>query len=222
MAQAPQEPLGSNKSFDDMRGNIFVALGPRQVAFYQSLLRWLDEMGLARRALKKGDRAPDFLLPDESGRLVSSRDMLASGPLVVSFFRGAWCPFGLAELRALDAAFPKCHRLHAELIAITPETGAHPRTMKQQNNLRLRILSDVDYGVCLAFGVLFMAPPFMKTYLEEAGIDVGARHGTKDWMQPLPATYVIGRSSVVKAAFVEPDYTRGTEPDRLVEVLQSL
>ncbi len=50
----------------------------------------LRRSGIAARSLKVGDRAPDFALPNATGRTIRSADLLASGHLVVSFYRGGW------------------------------------------------------------------------------------------------------------------------------------
>lgn len=50
----------------------------------------LKRSGVAERALKTGQRAPEFTLPDAHGQTVSSKELLKKGPLVVSFYRGKW------------------------------------------------------------------------------------------------------------------------------------
>ncbi len=50
----------------------------------------LRRSGIADRGLKGGDRAPDFALPNATGQIVRSADLLARGHLVVSFYRGGW------------------------------------------------------------------------------------------------------------------------------------
>jgi hypothetical protein len=78
----------------------------------------LIESGQAQRAKKAGDIAPEFTLNDPDGKEVSSRDLLARGPLVVSFYRGVWCPFCNLELQALQAALPEITARGASLVAV--------------------------------------------------------------------------------------------------------
>src|SRR5262245_13840760 len=50
---------------------------------------------------KEGEPMPAFLLPDHTGRLVSLEDLLAEGPVVVTFARGHWCPYCKIAVSAL-------------------------------------------------------------------------------------------------------------------------
>lgn len=82
----------------------------------------LAAAGITKHALKAGDPAPDFRLPDARGCQVRFRDLLAKGPVVVSFYRGGWCPYCNLELRALQNALPEIKQLGAQLVAISPQT----------------------------------------------------------------------------------------------------
>jgi hypothetical protein len=83
----------------------------------------LIESGAARRSKKAGDVVPSFSLKDPEGNLVSSADLLKRGPLVLSFYRGVWCPYCNMELKALEAAKPEFDRYGASLVAISPQTA---------------------------------------------------------------------------------------------------
>jgi thiol-disulfide isomerase/thioredoxin len=82
----------------------------------------LAASGIAQRAIKAGDRAPDFWLPDARGGYVQLRHLLAKGPVVVSFYRGGWCPHCNLELHALPNALAEIEQLGAQLVAISPQT----------------------------------------------------------------------------------------------------
>ncbi|OSJ33786.1 alkyl hydroperoxide reductase [Bradyrhizobium japonicum] len=186
---------------------------------YNHLLSWLRDADVASHALKVGDEAPDFLLPDADGRLHSSEQLRRNGPLVLSFFRGGWCPFCTAELCALQAAKDEFESVGATLVVVTPETRDFPRQLKRSLGLDLKVLSDVDYGVAISYGVLFKVPDEIKAHYSGRGFDFGARHGSPEWMLPIPATYVIDAQGRIRSAFVEPDFTIREEP---AEILASL
>jgi peroxiredoxin len=177
---------------------------------------WLRENDVASRALKAGDTAPDFLLPDVDGRLHSSEQLRREGPLVVSFYRGGWCPFCAAELRVLQAATGAFEALGASLVVLTPETRDFPRLLKRSLGLDLKVLSDVDYGVAVSYGVLFRVPEETKAHYTGMGFDLGARHGSPVWMLPIPATYVVDSAGRIVSAFVEPDFTIRQEPEAII------
>jgi peroxiredoxin len=211
------------KSLLQLRNETLAAFSSTQTAAYRHFVLWLKENGITDQVLKENDRAPDFILPDANGRLVSSLELREKGPLVISFFRGDWCPFCAAELCALQAALPRIHHLKANLVAISPDTGEFPRLLKRNLNLnKLQILADVDFGVSLAFGVIFSVPDEIRGYFRENGIDLPIRHGLPAWMLPIPATYVIDGSGIIRSAYVEPDFTLRQEPSAIVERLERL
>jgi peroxiredoxin len=213
-------PYETGKTLDQIRTELLASFSAADAASYRHLVEWLRDSGVASHALKVGDAAPDFLLPDAHGRLHSSEQLRRKGPMVVSFFRGGWCPFCTAELRALQAARREFEALGASLAVLTPETGDFPRRLKRDLGLDLKVLSDVDYGVAVSYGVLFRVPEETKAHYAGMGFDFGARHGSPVWMLPIPATYVIDSVGCVRSAFVEPDFTIRQEPEAIVEALR--
>jgi peroxiredoxin len=213
-------PNQTDKTFAQIRTELLATFSPADWESYNHLVGWLRETGVASRALKVGDAAPDFLLPDADGRLHSSVQLRRDGPVVLSFFRGGWCPFCTAELCALQAAKEEFERFGATLAVVTPETRDFPRQLRRTLGLDLKVLSDVDYGVALSYGVLFRVPEETKSHYLELGFDFGARHGSPVWMLPIPATYVIDAEGRIRSAFVEPDFTIREEPERILESLR--
>ena len=191
-------------------------------AAYQDLLSRLDRAETGVQALKPGDAIPAFLLPNAEGRLVASDDLLAHGSLVISFFRGNWCPYCRQTLKALEAALPEIEAAGGRLVALTPDTGHHLADTKRAQQLSYEVLSDVDSAVGLQFGVLFRAPAAYREVLAGYGIDLAERHGNDGGFIPLPATYVIDRAGIVRYAFVDIDFTRRAEPSAVVAALQHI
>ncbi len=189
---------------------------------YEAVVNQLGRAEAASRALKVGDAMPTFLLPNAEGHLVFSDDLLKRGPLVVNFFRGNWCPYCRRTLEALEAALPRIVAAGGHLVALTPDTGSHLAATKRGHELTYEILSDVDGAVGLQFGVLFRAPEPYRALLSDFGIDLAARHGNESWFIPMPATFVIDQSAVIRYAFVNVDFTRRAEPDEIIEVLRTL
>ena len=189
---------------------------------YRDLLARLGRAETGARALKPGDRMPSFVLPDAEGRLVTSDELLARGPLVVNFFRGNWCPYCLKTLKALEAWLPQIEAAGARLVALTPDTGRHLADTKRQQRLSYEILSDVDGAVGLQFGVLFQAPAAYRELLAGYGVDLAERHGNEGGFIPLPATFVVDRAGIVRYAFVNIDFTRRAEPAAIVAALTLL
>ena len=176
--------------------------------------------GQAGRALKAGDKAPAFTLNDPDGYPVSSTDLLAKGPLVISFYRGVWCPYCNLELQALQASLPQFTELGASLVAISPQVAANSRKSQRQNQLDFPILSDTKNDVAAAFGLRFAMPDYLIELYKMLKNDLPAFNGDPSWTLPMPARYVIGQDGVILYAEVNPDYTLRPEPESMLPVLR--
>lgn len=178
--------------------------------------------GQAERALKAGDRAPDFALEDPDGAIVSARDLLARRPLVVSFYRGVWCPYCNLELQALQAALPDIQALGASLVAISPQTPANSRKSQRQNALGFPILSDAGGEIGAAFGLRFSLPDDLVALYKAFGNDLPLINKDPSWTLPMPARFVIGTDGVIAYAEVNADYTQRPDPSELLPTLDRL
>jgi peroxiredoxin len=176
--------------------------------------------GAAARALKAGDKAPSFELDDPDGRPVSSADLLDAGPLVVSFYRGVWCPYCNMELQALQVALPEFEKLGANLVAISPQTAVNSRKSVRQNGLSFPILSDPRNELAAAFGLRFDLPDYLVELYRNLKNDLPAFNGDPSWTLPMPARYVIAQDATILYAEVNPDYTRRPESDDMLPALR--
>lgn len=184
--------------------------------------RELIASGQAERALKAGDRAPVFALRDPEGKVVSSSELLAQGPLVVSFYRGVWCPYCNIELQALQAAIRQFAELGAQVVAISPQTAPNSRKSLRTNALEFPILSDVHNDVAEAFGLRFKLPDYLVELYQKLKNYLPSFNGDDSWTLPMPARYVIGSDGVIAYAEVNPDYTRRPETQDMLPVLAKL
>jgi len=185
--------------------------------------RATDELiasGQAQRTLKVGDKAPVFTLNDPDGNPVSSNELLAKGPLVISFYRGVWCPYCNMELQALEEALPQYRELGANLVAISPQVQANSRKSVRQNHLTFPILSDVKSQVAEAFGLRFKLPDYLIDLYKGFGNDLPTFNDDAGWVLPMPGRFVIGQDGVIKYAEVNPDYTLRPEPTDLLPALR--
>lgn len=176
--------------------------------------------GAAGRALKAGDQAPAFTLETHEGKPVSLRDLLARGPLVLSFYRGVWCPYCNMELQALEAALPDFTALGASLAAISPQTPVNSRKSVRQNGLSFPILADKGNEVAASFGLRFALPDDLIALYRSLKNDLPAVNGDPSWTLPMPARFVIGQDGIILYAEVNPDYTRRPEPEAMLPALR--
>jgi peroxiredoxin len=180
--------------------------------------------GTVDNALKVGQSAPDFTLPDAFGNQVSLKALLPKGPVVVSFYRGEWCPFCNIELRALAEALPKMRALGATLIAISPEKPDHGIVAAEKNNLAFPVLSDFGNKVARQFGIVFQVGQNLKEFSKDVfKNDIALRNGEESYELPVPATYVIDTAGIIHFAHVDVDYMLGrAEPEAVVAALETI
>ncbi len=182
----------------------------------------LAATGQAERALKVGDAMPAFTLPGPDGTPVSSAELLAKGPLVITFYRGVWCPYCNAELQALQDILPELQALGASLVAISPENAANSRKSVRQNELSFPILTDKGNELAHAFGLRFALSDELIAIYKGFGNDLAMVNGEPSWTLPMPGRYVVGQNGVVVYSEVNPDYTQRPEPALMMPSLKAL
>ena len=175
-------------------------------------------------ALKVGDAAPEFTLPDAFGHEVSLGSLLAEGPVVISFYRGEWCPYCNLELRELQAALPKMQALGAKLVAISPEKPDGGIIATEKNQLTFPILSDFKNKLARQFGIVFQVGDGVKDLGKSRfNNDLELRNGDGSYQLPVPATYVIDASGIIRFSHVDADYMTGrVEAETVVAALEAI
>ena len=178
--------------------------------------------GLADRALKAGDRLPDVTLPNAVNQPVSILSRLEKGPVVITFYRGGWCPYCSLELRAYQAALAKIRAAGGDPIAVSPETPDNALSTAEKNALSFTVLSDAGGLLADALGIRFdIADPIITLY-QQFGHDLPQHNGDGRWSLPIPATYVVGQNGIIQLAFVDPDYRKRLDPAEAVKAIRQL
>ncbi|UJH78236.1 AhpC/TSA family protein (plasmid) [Burkholderia cenocepacia] len=175
--------------------------------------------GQAGRAIKAGDRAPSFKLKDQDGNDVSSAALLVKGPLVVTFYRGVWCPYCNIELQAINEVLPEIRAYGANVVAISPQTPVNSRKAVRTNELGFPVLSDVNGQTGADFGLRFALPDYLVELYKNLKNDLPAFNNDPSRTLPMPARYVIGQNGIVLYSEVNPDYTRRPDPSDMFPVL---
>ncbi len=186
------------------------------------LVRGLVESGAANGALKTGERVPDFMLPNAEGRLVSSSGLFGARPVVLSFYRGVWCPYCSAELNALADVSRRLRAAGAEVVAVTPEVGGVALRTKKEREIDFEILCDVDNAVAMQFGLAFRIPDDIQPGYLKFNVRLPMIYGNDSWMLPVPATYVVARDGTIAHAYANPEYRERLDPEELLSVIAKL
>jgi peroxiredoxin len=173
--------------------------------------------------IKVGEKAPGFRLPDSLGREVSLKQRLKEGPVVLSFYRGEWCPFCNLELKALQDDLPRIKKAGASLIAISPQTSDNALSLREKLSLEFDLLSDETQKAIREYKLQFEVPSELKgIYAGVFGLDVANENADGSWNLPVPATFVLDRGGIVHARHVSMNYMVRMEPDAVIDALVSL
>jgi peroxiredoxin len=172
-------------------------------------------------ALQIGQKVENFSLANHKGENVELADLLKKGPVIISFYRGGWCPYCNLELKALNDYLPQFKTQSAQLVAISPQLPDETLSTAQKNDLEFDVLSDVSNKVAEQFGLLFTLDERIQALYTQFGIDFEHYYGDKSFKLPLPATYVINQEGVITYAFLNEDYTLRAEPTDVMAALES-
>jgi peroxiredoxin len=206
-----------------LRGNAAARLKPEILQTIESHFEELRSSGTSYRGLKPGATAPAFVLRNLAGALVSSVDLLARGPLVVSFFRGTWCPFCNEELLALNASYQRFRDLGAEVVAITPQSAAAAEPYAVQYSITLPILVDHDAALAEKFGLAYTFPAYLSDlYRNVFKNDLAVINAAGTWRLPVPGRFVIDRSGTIIDAEVNADYRYRPDPETTLAIVAAL
>jgi len=171
----------------------------------------LSETNLAK-GLTVGEQAPDFTLLDATGTLITLSDELKKGPVILTFYRGAWCPYCNLELRAYQRILTDIKAAGGQLMAVSPQTPDASLTTKEKNELEFIVLSDPNGTVARNFHVSFRLPHYMIEIYKGLGLDIPGHNGNDTWELPVPATFIIDQLGNIRFASVDPDYRKREEP----------
>ena len=180
----------------------------------------LKDTGIENRALRAGDRMPDFTLPNQYGEMRRFSDFLADSPVVLNIYRGGWCPYCNFEMKALADVLSEIKAAGARLVGMAPEDPDHAQDTAKRHEIDIEILSDAGNAVSEQLGLVFSLAEELRPIYLGAGLDIPAYNGDDSFRLPVPATYIVGTDGVIKADFVNADYTKRMEPAEILTTLQ--
>ncbi|MDJ0366074.1 peroxiredoxin-like family protein [Hymenobacter sp. H14-R3] len=178
--------------------------------------------GLAHYALAAGQLAPDFTLPDADGQPQALATLLAQGPVILTFYRGNWCPYCNVQLRAYQQALPELALRGATLVAISPQTPEVSSLTASEKELTFPVLSDVGNVVARQYGLAYGVGPEVATTLRGVGIDLATFNGTAADELPLTATFIINTDGVIGWRWVEASFKHRADPADIIRALEQL
>jgi peroxiredoxin len=205
---------------NEMRAGLLSQVGEEIVSVYD---RDAEAMGAGDAfpgALRVGDRAPGFRLADARGGDVALDDLLARGPVVLVFYRGAWCPYCNLQLAAFQSAVGDIRAVGADLVAVSPQTPDQSLTMAERHALEFPVLSDVGNAVARAYGLVFTQGEAATATSRQLGIELADFNGDDSNTLPAASTFVISREGVIRFASVSGDYRWRVGPEEVLAALR--
>ena len=196
---------------------------PAKKKAYADGIKAVAASGVVDKATRKGELAPDFSLPNATGKTITLSEELKKGPVVLTWYRGGWCPYCNLQLAAYQAILPEIKAQGANLIAISPELPDRALTTKEKNDLKFQVLSDRNQEVARKYGLVFKLTPEVAGYYKEA-FDLNLYNGASAAPDELPlaATYVINTDGKITYSFFDANYKRRAEPKDILEALAEL
>ncbi|WP_226584816.1 peroxiredoxin-like family protein [Halobacillus litoralis] len=172
--------------------------------------------------LKKGEKAPNFNLPDAKGDTVELYEQLKQGPVILTFYRGGWCPYCNMELRSYQQIIGDIKEEGAQLIAISPQTPDESMTTQEKNDLEYHVLSDEGNEVANQFNLVYQLPDYLVDVYKDKGLRVDNHNGDETWTLPVSATYIIDTDGTIVYEYTKSDYKDRAEPSEVLEELKKV
>jgi peroxiredoxin len=192
---------------------------PERLAIGERAIAELFASGIEEQLLPIGSQAPGFSLPDFSGKMVRSTDLLALGPLVINFFRGRWCPYCVTELETWRDLYPALRERGAMVIGISPQTQRQSDFTASQHTIPFPLLADPACGVAERYGLVWTLPDYLQRYYRGILLNIPFINGDDTWKLPLPATYVIDQDGKILYAEAHADFRVRPEPEDVLRAL---
>jgi peroxiredoxin len=204
---------------DEITAHTRTLVQPERLAVNERAVEDLFATGIEQNILPVGAKIPEFSLPDSSGRMVKSSDLLALGPLVISFFRGRWCPYCMTELEEWRDLYSLVREHGALFVGISPQTIRQSDFTVEQHSIPFPVLEDSGCKVAEQFGLAYALPPFQQKHYRSVLVNIPFVNGDQSWRLPLPATYVVAPDGTVLFAEAYADFRVRPEPEDALAAL---
>jgi peroxiredoxin len=218
---ADREPGPVARELDRIREQSSKSAPADRLQAYEQGIEEVRKSGVTDRALKVGDRAPDFELANATGKTVKLSELTARGPVVLTWYRGGWCPYCNVALRGFQKTLAEFRAAGATLVALSPEMPDNSLSTAEKNHLEFEVLSDRNLKVAHAYKVAYKIPDVITAQFK-GRLDLAKHNGSASSELPLGATYLIDRRGVIRYAFIDADYRKRAEPAAVLAILRGL
>jgi peroxiredoxin len=215
-------PPSFKEQVDELKEQMKAAAPAEILAVFSKEAEDLGLSDVAKNALQPGTVAPLFTLPNATGSLRSLSDALGTGNVVLTFYRGIWCPYCNLQLKIYQEILPRIEAMGASLLAVSPNIPDHSLSMKEKHALSYEVLSDFDNQIAKQYKIVFSQSDAVADMGKKVGVDIAAFNGVAKREIPVPATFIIDRQGIIRFTFANGDYTKRVEPQTVLDALASL
>ena len=198
-----------------------VELSEKEKSDMKAFNEWLAK-NMPAPGLKVGEKAPDFTLQDANGTSVRLYDQLRTGPVILVFYRGSWCPYCNLHLSVLKKAKSQFDKFGARIIAVTPQKPDSSLKQIQKDGFQFPVLSDMDSQVMKSYRLYFEMNEEMVAIYKKFGVDLEDYNGKGRTMLPIPGSFVIDQEGKVVAMQAQTDYKARMEPKDIMLALEEI
>ena len=103
--------------------------------------------------LRNQTPAPDFSLLDQSGKQRTLAELRGDKPLLLFYYRGAFCPTTHKQLTDYADIYSRFKPLGAQLVAVSVDDPATSRKLADELKIEFPLLSDTDFQLAENYGV---------------------------------------------------------------------
>jgi len=213
--------LSLQRELDEATAQMEVMLPKETITAFEQSIQAL-RVTSSTTGLSIGTKAPDFTLRSQNGNSITLSEETSKGPVILLFYRGIWCPFCNIALRAYQQALKHIEDAGAQLFAVSPQTLVHSTLMQEKNELNFPVLSDPGNQIATKYNLVFRLPDSTHELYRSLEISLDVFNDDSSWELPIPATYIIDSSGIIRLAHVNPDYKKRLEPSEVINLLSLL
>ncbi len=221
-AKASKDVLNEHVKIEYLQDQLLTDINPQALRGILQKIDILKSSALSHNFLAKGDAAVDFTLPNAMGKQFNLAKLCSKGKVVLTFFRGGWCPYCYVELRKFQNLLTKFRSLGAEVIAISSERPDYCLNTMERNALKFEILSDKGNKVAQEYNLVYKSESEIDLWDELGLINTAITNGDISYELPVPATYIIDENMTIRYSYANPDYRKRVDPQDVLSILAGM
>ncbi len=209
------------EELNELRTNLKSMLPEEALKVFDGAAENLEAKYNSILKLKIGDKAPDFSLSNAVGELVKLSALLEKGKVVLTFYRGSWCPYCNLQLNQYQQVKLEIEAFGAQLIAISPQTPDESLNIKDKNELQFEVLSDNGNLVAQQYTTVFKYDEASERIMTDLGYDFDSHYSDDSREIPIPAVFIIEKNGLISyAASTGGDYRNRVEAKDILGALE--